>query len=700
VTLTFVLWLAATVVHFAVAAAAARRLSPDDTLDELIFVAVVGGVAGLSFVLHATALSAGLSLGFGLAGLAVWNTFVWAVVRRVSARETVQQRPDFFELLVLAILSSVVLAWMGASATSLDLHGPDAAHYHVPYAVNLAHGDGLFALPATPHLYPMAGSLVAAWFIIPFGNTLLVDLAMLLPFGLMVAAINLQFRAMTGESGLRWSTWLSLALFSTPLFRSASAGAADLWFAAAFVAVVALVTSAWARRSWRAIDAILLGGAAGLLLGSKTTGIASLGLLGAGAVGVWVLRRVAGARPMERPSLGITPVLGALILALGAGGVWLVRNWILFGSPLAPAGLDVFSLSLFRGETHQRTTYYSVLGEMERPGFDLIAVATRYIRQWLGPAFLPTIALIAFTAGDLVLTLGRRTTDPRWWARMGALLLTVFSGGVLIWMLIGAPWTALLRSNGLTLRYALPLAALGPLLGYAALFPLSVSWTRNRVAAAVASGSLMFTSLWWFWKSSMAAPPQSILPAFDLVWLVVAGAIVLLMLRTRAKPMKGLRGAAVVATMAVIQGYQISEANVAAHRDTEAKFEAEELAYAAGTPRPQPDPQPGRAAFLAVRSDEKARGRSCAARRFYFLVRYDQPLEFQPPALSSRSYYAGRDVEPARRAGPIGDCDYIVTSPALQGTEKGQALVSALAGGAATETVPSPAEFVVLRPAK
>ncbi len=693
-TVTLVIWLAATVAHFAMAAVAARRLLRNASLDEALFAAVLGGVAGLSFVLHATALSAGLSLGFGLAGLAIWNTVLWAVARRAPAGLPATARPDIFELAALAVLGGIVLAWIGAAAASLDLNGPDAAHYHVPYAVNLAKGDGLFALPATPHLYPMAGSLVAAWFIVPFGDTLLVDLAMVLPFALMVTALHVLFRAMTGESGLRWATWLSLGLFSTPLFRSASAGAADLWFAASFVAVVAIIVSGWARGSWRAPDVILLGGAVGLLVGSKTTGAAALGLVGIGAAGVWILRRLLGRPASDGRAFGVGAVASAAVLALGAGGLWLVRNWILFGSPLAPAGLEVFSLALFRGETHQRTTYYSVLGEMGREGFELTSVAAHYIRQWLGPVFLPSLALALLVAVDVVIAFGRRRTDPRWWARAGALVLIGFSGAALVWMLIGAPWTALERSNGLTLRYALPLFALGPLVALSVLFPISIAGPKHPVVAGVATVVLMAASLWWFRLSAVGAAPPDVLPPLGLVWLTVAGVLVTVVARTR--PPRGTLIASIVVGLAAVAAALMAQADGAARRNAQASFDAEETAFAVGTPQPRP----WRTAFLAIRSDEKARGRICPARRFFFLVRNDEPMAFQPPALSSRSYYAGRDVEPARRAGPIGDCDYVVTTPALQETDKGRALVDALFGGAARESVAVPSPFVVLRTAR
>ena len=104
-----------------------------------------------------------------------------------------------------------------------------------------------------------------------------------------------------------------------------------------------------------------------------------------------------------------------------------------------------------------------------------------------------------------------------------------------------------------------------------------------------------------------------------------------------------------------------------------------------------------RSLCLAVRRDERARGFSCEASRFFSIMRDDEPMALQPPAMTNRSYYAGRDLESARRAGPIGTCDYIVTTPALQATEKGKNIAQALSGGAALETIETGTGLVALR---
>ena len=60
-------------------------------------------------------------------------------------------------------------------------------------------------------------------------------------------------------------------------------------------------------------------------------------------------------------------------------------------------------------------------------------------------------------------------------------------------------------------------------------------------------------------------------------------------------------------------------------------------------------------------------------------------------------FYAGRDLESTRRAVPLGNCDYVVTDPAVLETEKGAALVAILAGGSTLEDIGAAGPFVVLR---
>ncbi len=704
--LVLVAWAAATVLHFALTVRAAGRLLPPSvaSLDERLFAAVLGGVASLSIVLHGVAVTTGLGLGSGIGGLAAWHAGLWWATRARAPKEVppaalaVQATP--IETLAIAVFAGIVLTWVGLAAQSADILGPDAAHYHVPYAVNLAAGASPFDLPATPHLYPMAGSMVAAWFIVPLGNPLIVDLAMALPFVLLAASVNLLFRSATGLSGTAWASWLVLVLFSTPMFRSASLGSADLWFAAAFVSFLAVIILVWSRARLSAFDVVLGGCALGLLVGSKTTGAPAAVLLIGAALLLAGLRRMSGGAPVAWPRRPALVVLAGFLACVGAGGVWLVRNWVQFGSPIAPSGLVIGGLTVFVGQPFQPTTYLSVLGELETDAFHLWPRTRFFVGQWFGSWFLIGLWPIAGLVVDLVARARQRRTDGRWWPRFALLVMTAGVGAGLVWLLIGAPWTGLERSRGLTLRYALPVAALLPLLSLVACFPLSLPWHQRAGLRTLTAAVVVFGSGAIF-RASAGAPAQSALalpvPGLGLTWFAVGLVLAVLMRVAGRWPVRLPRGVALLVSIGALAWWApaIARQDVAARARAETAFEAEETRFGAGaTPA-----DAWREVFLAVRAAEHGEGVHCRAERFFSLVRFDEPLALQPPGFGNQVYYAGRDVEAARRAGPIASCDYVITTPELAEIEKGQALAAALAGEPGLRPFARTKDVIVLTPA-
>ena len=245
-------------------------------------------------------------------------------------------------------MSALVVQWGMAATRSLFITGADAVHYHVPYAVNIALGANPFGPTATPHLYPMGTSVTAAWFILPFRDPLLVDLAVLPAFLLAWLAVGRLVGLLTGRADLAWGPWCALLLFSTPLFRASLLMSADLFYAAAFLSVNALLLQVYSRSRVTAVELLSLGFATGMLLSAKVTGAFSAVLLFGLYGGAIVLRRVASGRRLALPDSWAGA--GAAVAAVASGGIWLVRNWWAFGSPLAPAGFAVFGVEIFPGE--------------------------------------------------------------------------------------------------------------------------------------------------------------------------------------------------------------------------------------------------------------------------------------------------------------------------------------------------------------
>src|SRR5580765_8046569 len=110
------------------------------------------------------------------------------------------------------------------------------------------------------------------------------------------------------------------------MFHSSSQGSADLWFAAAFVALIAVIVHVWSSIGrWHLFDVALGAAAAGLLLGSKTTGAPATGLILGAAAAVSIARRLARGPRVAWPSALVAAVAIGVLVCAGAGGIWLVR---------------------------------------------------------------------------------------------------------------------------------------------------------------------------------------------------------------------------------------------------------------------------------------------------------------------------------------------------------------------------------------
>ncbi|MDP7693503.1 MAG: hypothetical protein QGG89_16820, partial [Vicinamibacterales bacterium] len=527
------LWLVGTIGHFGLTAHWVRRFDlAGSSHDESWFVTMLAATGTLSLVLHGVASSVGLGLASVLAPLAAGHGLLAIVARRRQAptRETHQTStltPEWLTQLLegaaTIALSAMVVAWLVMGSETMAVRGTDAAHYHVPVAVNLALGASPLDLPTTQHLYPMGASTLAAWFLLPVGDPLLVDLVTLVPFLLTVASLGWMFRLVTGESGLAWCTWLTLAVFSTPLFHETSLMSADLLFGATFVALTAQLLSMTlgARRSL--VDILLIGLGTGLLIGSKTTGLpAAALLLGLAAAAFLFLHW----RHLGQLSVRLVWAWTAAgLLAVGAGGVWLIRNWWLFGSPVAPTGLSLFGIEIFRGIPLEPSTNLSVLGDLEaNPEYALASRVSTYITEQMGRWYLLLFLALFLVPLDAL---------TRWWqGRSGGLprvllLVAVLGTGVpMIWLLIGAPWTSLEWTRGGALRYVLPWLLLLSLLAWIGLFPAGVPWYRRPAVAATLGGIVVTTSLVMTLQgqTNPPFPPAATWPAVLVsvgVWLAI-----------------------------------------------------------------------------------------------------------------------------------------------------------------------------------
>ena len=676
------LWTLATAGHFGLTALWARRAyGPSGTRDQTFFAWALLSIGGLAIAVHVTAAAGGLSLARGVVALVCVHLVAFVALRRARGDRAETAAPAIpgaggvdrterrLEIAGTIVLAAIALTWIDRASTSLVISGSDASHYHVPVAVNLALGTRLLDLPPTPHLYPMASSALAAWFILPFRDALLVDLTMLLPFVLLASSVARLFRLLTGASGLAWTAWGLLLLFATPLFRAASEMSADLLFAAAFAALTTQIVALLAGHR-RAIDFLIAGLATGLLLGSKTTGLPSAGLLWMLGLLLWPLvgRRPAGATAASSPTLasGVLLASAAAGLAVLAGGVWLVRNWVLWGSPVPGAPLDA-------------TTNLSIAGDALRdPGYSAGARAAHFVDRWLTAWYLPALLPIVALAIDIVASWRRPGVGEIAASRLAALVLVVGSGLPMIWLLTSAPWTSLEWTGGFSLRYVLPWLAMAPLLAWAGCFPVSWRWFTQARAATVCGVLMVAVGLI---VSVLAQRTDSAPPRLTFALFVLAiGAWGAMRLGSQPRTRLAVR-AALIAGLAAVWASQASSRN--------------DVALAQAISTPAPIARPAQEVYAAARASERDDA-PCEARRFFLLTRFDEPLALQPPRFENRVFYAARDVRVTARVPPLGRCDYIVTSRPVLDTDKGRALLAVLNPRGRTVEIAQAGPFVLM----
>lgn len=673
-------WCAGTLGHFLLTALWTRRYGLAESLDRHFFVTMVGGTALLVAVLHVAAVTTGLGIGTVLAGLALVHLAAWRHAPPgqpgSATAGTDGGATRALELAAIVALASITLDWILRAATTLEVSGTDAAHYHVPNAVNLALGASLFDLPPTSHLYPMGTSVLAAWFILPFGDALLVDLPMLLAFLLLAAATAWLFRLTTGLSGLAWTSWPVLALFGTPLFRAASLLSADLMFAASAMAFVALTFEVVVERRLKRSSLLLAAAAAGLLAGVKTTGLIALVLFGLPAgilFGVLALRRKA--------AIEIQPALlylaAAIAVALATGGIWLVRNWWMWGSPVVPNGLTLFGVEVFRGVPFERTTYLSVLGDLARdPDYPLASRTIHYIGEWLTPWYLVALAPIALVPLDAAASALRRRSGSPTWRRLTLAVTVLGTMAPMLWLLVGAPWTSLEWTRGMALRYAQPWWALLPLVALIGLFPASLPWYRRSWLTLLAGIALAITGLFALDRSVGPAFPPA--PAWPTMALVVG-----VWVWWRYAPARlrrwSMRAALVIAPLA----FALWTSGL-------------DVALRAEAARLEQPVVPTRQIYDAALAWESNQGRECRNRRFFITTRLDDPLNLQEPAFANLVFYAAREVAVTAAVNPLTTCDYVISSRPVLETSKGVELLAALNPYGATEEIAEAPPFVLL----
>jgi hypothetical protein len=325
------------------------------------------------------------------------------------------------------------------------------------------------------------------------------------------------------------------------------------------------------------------------------------------------------------------PHLAALLaLFIVSGGLWLVRNWWLFGSPLAPMGIQIAGITIFRGALYSEDLYhFSVLSDLRDPSYPLAANLVAMLKRWMGPWFLPfgtTLAALCIDAlvckarhGALSESLGRKLL----FAGLFAVPLLLHAA-----MLVGAPWSSLEYSRGTSVRYLQPYFVLYAVGLYACLFTDAFPWHRGK--AALPAGVVLAAVTLWHYVGHPETPGafrREWFPLLEPRYIAAAGALVAGGFILRIRPARRGAWAVAGATSFILV---VLFSNTAAARDVALKRASQlnmvqELACA----REGFAESDHRGIFARVAAWQRSNHRTCGRTRYILTVRFDFPLALQ-----------------------------------------------------------------------
>ena len=349
-------------------------LRPQSTLDAAITFGVVAATGSAGAVL-ATGAPGVLTPAAILAVTAAWAILAGAArARRAGhlgvALPRLQPREHPWTAAVLA-LAVAALAWQLLVALILPPFAFDALTYHLTIVSSWIQAENInpSSLSLCCAYYPANSELLFTWPMLFAGGDRVVDLTQFGFVALSAAAVA----GIARSAGLTRPAAAAAALFTlTPIvLLQAPTNYADVIVAACALAglhamIRFAVTGAWQRL-------LVAGLAAGLLLGTKGTGVvwgAVLAVMALG-VGAWLVR--SRRLPVRATAWALAGFLAGL---LALGSYWYARNWIEQGNPAYPFEVSVAGAEVFEGPLRVG----DVLTEPDTGGGDPWPVAT--VRSW------------------------------------------------------------------------------------------------------------------------------------------------------------------------------------------------------------------------------------------------------------------------------------------------------------------------------
>ena len=373
---------------------------------------------------------------------------------RVAAAEPAPGEPLFSRLVALAAVA-VVAGWSLAAAWVASVTpatGHDTLTFHLPNAVAWLQTGSVWRIDQFEPLlangyYPQNGDVVSLAAIAPFGDDAFVRLVGVASLAVMALAVYALARELGAPPSAAALGSALLASLPIAVLTAEEGGKTDLLCIAALAAGGVFLVRHARARSRR--DLVLAGLGLGLAFGTKWYGVTAV----AAVVAVWALAILYAGRSPRAVARDIA-VLGGLCAL--AGGLWLLRNWIVGGNPVFPVKVELAGVTVFDAppDPVRDCAGFAVADYLTSPGV---------LRDTLWPIYR-----FALGAGGAAL-LAALIVGPLACRKSRAALALAGLGGLLLVVYAITPYSAFGGRDapvfaGPNVRYALPALAVGAVL--------------------------------------------------------------------------------------------------------------------------------------------------------------------------------------------------------------------------------------------
>lgn len=417
------------------------------------------------------------ALGYGTASLAVALVALWLRRRRRVQRPVPWRVPRIW-IGAVALASALGALALGFALTHAPLTLYDAPSYHLYFAARWLQDHAISILP-TPFsdeaqsYAPANGELVLLWLMAPWHGDFLARAGQW-PFWWLGALAVYAIARRLGAARAHACYPALFFLVARPVIEQAVGADVDLIAAALFASAIYLGLVAVERDTW--VEWTIWGIAVGLTVGTKYVLLIYLPIL-------LTIPVVGGLR---RRALWATP--GLVVF----GAPWYLRNWIVAGSPIYPASLQIAGTTLAQGAFTRAAMLNTVFHTSD----------FRLAPAILAHGFGVTLAMIAWPLGLLGAVMMRR----RWWPE-GWLVSIPIVMAALFWFVLPV---------NIDSRFFLP--AVAP-----ALVPLALAFRTSRLWNAILH-ALCVVGLGWI----LIGLPHSLsmqTPWYMAGWLELNGII-------------------------------------------------------------------------------------------------------------------------------------------------------------------------------